>query len=473
MLIDDLNGMADAPDGRDPTRPPSNVLAEDAVIGSLLKNPLVLGELLDRLRPEDFFSAPHRAAYAAAVALARQQAPIDYTTLSEQMAAAEAMSAREAMLFLAEVNLTVPTSAHAAHYAGIVARYAVFRRLISAAQAIAEDAWRATGDPDSAIAQGLQRLVAIRDRLGPHLVTPAAWAAETRTALEQGQPRALLGLPSGLFELDLALLGFVAGELYVLGARTSVGKTTLLMQIAHHVASQVGPVLFVSCEMKPELLFDRMLAGVANVSVNKLALRTLQVAERTRALSSLSQLAGMPLYVLRRKYLTSEIRDAVLTLEAYGQRPVLIVQDFVQMLQDKAGDGRHEWANYGEAAKQLKVLAEDFGVPVLAASQLNRESEYQKRAPSLADFSLSDQIVQYADAVFSLHREKDEAGGSRTYVGLLKRRNYGRPAGEMLELIWEGQRYVDPHPPEHYQDLLRVPMTTAPLEPPPGSDIPW
>ena len=82
--------------------------------------------------------------------------------------------------------------------------------------------------------------------------------------------------------------------------------------------------------------------------------------------------------------------------------------------------------------------------------------------------------MQYADAVFSLHREKDESDLSHTFIGLLKRRNYGRPAGEMLELVWEGQKYVDPNPAQHYQDLLRVPMATAPLMPPPSSaNLPW
>jgi hypothetical protein len=109
------------------------------------------------------------------------------------------------------------------------------------------------------------------------------------------------------------------------------------------------------------------------------------------------------------------------------------------------------------------LIAEEFGVPILAASQLNRASEYEKRPPTLADFSLSDQIVQYADAVIALYREKDEAGESHTFIPILKRRNYGRAAGAALEVVWSGQKYVDPYPPEHYRDMLRVPMQTAPL----------
>src|SRR3954452_14747709 len=100
-----------------------------------------------------------------------------------------------------------------------------FRRLISAAQAIAEDAWRAVGDPDAAIARSIARLVAIRRGLPQDLVTPAEWAAATQHALEEGLPLELLGLSTGLRELDVALLGLVPSELYVLGARTSAGKT--------------------------------------------------------------------------------------------------------------------------------------------------------------------------------------------------------------------------------------------------------
>jgi len=96
-------------------------------------------------------------------------------------------------------------------------------------------------------------------------------------------------LPSGLHELDLATLGLVASDPYVLAARTSIGKTTLMMQVAHHAATQSGPVLFVSCEMRPDLLFDRTLAATADVSVNRLARRSLKALELTvsrRAYSS-------------------------------------------------------------------------------------------------------------------------------------------------------------------------------------------
>ena len=217
------------------------------------------------------------------------------------------MGAGEALVFLTGVNLMIPSSAFASQYAGIVSRYATFRRLISAAQRIAEDGWRAVGDPDAAIARSIASLVAIRRGLPQDLISPAEWAESTHQALEQGDPIALLGLSIGLNVLDVALLGLVPSELYVLGARTSAGKTTLMVQIAHHMAVNHGPVLVVSLELKPELLFDRILAGVANVSVNWLALRTLHPDERQRAFSSVKQLGDVPLSVLRRRYLTAEI----------------------------------------------------------------------------------------------------------------------------------------------------------------------
>jgi replicative DNA helicase len=227
------------------------------------------------------------------------------------------------------------------------------------------------------------------------------------------------------------------------------------MQVAHHVATQSGPVLFVSCEMRPDLLFDRTLAATAEVSVNRLARRSLQALEWTRVEKGLQQLGETPLYVLRRRYQTAEIRDAVLRLEARNQRPVLILVDFIQMLKDQAGDGRNPSTNMGEATKRLKLIAEDFGVPVLAASQFNRESEYQQRPPSLADLSLSDQIAHYADSVLALHRTKDEDGGRRTLLLTLKRRNLGRTEEDgSSELVWTGTRYADPRPAEFYQRLF-------------------
>jgi replicative DNA helicase len=430
--------------------------AEDWIIGGLLKSGDIIGELLEEVDAADFHSSQHRHAFEAAVKLARRQVPIDYGTLSEEMASSGAMSVGKALEWLSDVGLAIPSAAHARYYAKSVARYATLRRLISAAQAIAENAYRQGADPDEVISAALQRIVDVRrDREERDLVAPTAWAERTWQDLRTGTTRILAGLPSGLYELDLATLGLVPEELYVLAARTSIGKTTLMTQVAHHVATQVGPVLFVSCEMRPELLFDRTLAATADVSVNRLAQRSLKAVEWTNVEKGLQQLSETPLYVLRRHYRTADIRDAILRLEARSQRPVMVLVDFIQMLQDQAGDGRTTSSNFGEATKRLKLIAEDFGLPVVAASQLNRESEYQQRPPSLADLSLSDQIAHYADSVLALHREKDADGGRRTVLLTLKRRNLGRPESDgPSELVWTGTRYSDPHPAEYYQRLF-------------------
>jgi len=432
--------------------------AEDWIIGALLKRGDVIGELLDLVEPADFHSPRHRAAFTAAVELARQQVPIDYGTLTEQIASSSAgMTSRsQALEWLSDVDLKVPSAAHAVYYAKTVAKLASLRRVISAAQAIAVDAYREGADPDTVISSALQRIVEVRRGLQERdLVAPTEWAERTWQDLRTGTTRILAGLSSGLHELDLATLGLVPEELYVLAARTSVGKTTLMMQVAHHVATSSGPVLFVSCEMRPELLFDRVLAATAGVSVNRLAQRSLRAVEWTNVEKGLQQLSETPLYVLRRHYQTTDTRDAILRLEARGQRPVMVLVDFIQMLQDQAGDGRTTSSNFGEATKRLKLIAEDFGVPVVAASQLNRESEYQQRAPSLADLSLSDQIAHYADAVLALHREKDADGGRRTVLITLKRRNLGRPESDgPCELVWTGTRYSDPHPAAYYARLF-------------------
>jgi replicative DNA helicase len=269
---------------------PHNDEAEDWVIGSLLKRGDVIGELLEVLEAADFHRPGHRAAFAAAVQLARRQAPIDYGMLSEEMANSGAMSAREALEWLSSIGLMIATAAHASHYAAIVVRYAKFRRLIGALQLSAEDAYRAVGDPDETMSAAIHRIADIRRNEDMDLVAPTAWAERTWQDLHTGTSRILAGLPTGLYEFDLARLGLVNSELYVLAARTSIGKTTLMMQVAHHVAAHHGPVLFVSCEMRPELLFDRTLAATAEVSVNRLAQRSLQAPEWTRVEKGLQQL---------------------------------------------------------------------------------------------------------------------------------------------------------------------------------------
>jgi len=117
-----------------------------------------------------------------------------------------------------------------------------------------------------------------------------------------------------------------------------------------------------------------------------------------------------PRYLSHAPYLTAEIRDAILALEAMNQRPCLLIVDFIQMIQDQAESSRAVWAHYGEAVKRLKLIAEEFGVPVIAASQLNRAPTHARR------FFAKRSDVQYADSVIALYREKDEAGGSRTFM---------------------------------------------------------
>lgn len=220
-----------ATDERDLSLPPHSAQAEEAVLGSILKNPASIVRVADFLRPDDFYQARHRHIFQAMRALFEDQRPIDYHTVADELQRLGLYEAAGGLLYLSELNLATPTSAHVEHYGHIVERTSIMRRLISASQTIAEIAYRDNLEPDTALEKAEQMILSIAEKRVTRdfrsLEDVLSDYMEQVEAMHAGEG-ARYGIPSGYIDLDKILGGFQRTDLIILAARTSVGKALAL-----------------------------------------------------------------------------------------------------------------------------------------------------------------------------------------------------------------------------------------------------
>jgi replicative DNA helicase len=257
-MIADLNRRATGPnpdvvdleEARALSEPPHSAQAEEAVLGSVLKNPLAIASVLPFLKPQHFYDSKNRHVYAAMAALFDRAAVLDYHTIGEELTRQGTYSAVGGLIYLSELNLATPSAAFIEDYARIVLEHAVRRRYISAGQQVAELAWDRGKDLEDVkhLAEAAI-LGASSDTLSRRAVlSPAEWTTHLFDYLGRARAEGLAGVSTGLRDLDTMTLGLSPG-LYLLAASTGTGKTALAGQIALHVAEQHGPVVFVSMEL--------------------------------------------------------------------------------------------------------------------------------------------------------------------------------------------------------------------------------
>ena len=439
-------------DEQDLSLPPHSVQAEEAVLGSILKNGQALATVAAWLKPSDFYAARNRHVYAAMHALFERGAKIDYHLLAEELTRQGTYEAAGGLLYLSELNLATPSAAHIEHYGQIVLERARRRGYISAAQAQAELAWNTRLDLET-VKQRSEALVlgVAADTLGRKLLfSPSEWAPDLLEYLGEARRDGLAGVSTGLQEVDRLTLGLSKGWLYLLGARTGTGKTQLCGQVAVHVGEHHGPVAFVSMELTKEDLGVRFVAGLTNIRKELLVTGRLDEPQRQEVLGAIARLERSRVHIAYGGgFTTADIRAFALQVQAAeGSKPALIVIDYVQLLRDEEGDGRSRERNVSAAVRGLKGLAQELQVPVLAAVQFNRnlDTRVDKR-PSLTDLRDSGDLENTADSVLGLYRDgmhhPDSEDKLVTEIVVLKKRQLGEDVGSVRRLVWLGESYGD------------------------------
>jgi replicative DNA helicase len=390
--------------------PPQNLEAEVSLLGSLLIEKDAIIRVADTVSPDDFYDERNGTIYSAILDLYEQRQPLDLLTLTNKLREVEELERVGGAPYITDLTAAVPTAAHVEHYGSIVAHKATLRRLIGAAANIAGFGYDEAAPLDQLLDRAEQTIFEVSQKnLKQNFIPISEVLASSFERLNELHSNAgqLRGIPSGFKNLDHKLAGFQSSDLIILAARPSMGKTTLVMNIAHHVALREGiPVGFFSLEVSKEQLIDQLLAIESGIDSWKLRTGELNDDDFPRINEAMAQLSEAPIYVDDASMTNvMEMRTKARRLQSEHGLGLVIV-DYLQLISGggRTNDGRQQ--EVSEISRGLKSLARELGVPVIALSQLSRavESRDDKR-PNLSDLRDSGSIEQDADVVMFIYRD--------------------------------------------------------------------
>jgi replicative DNA helicase len=392
--------------------PPNNQDAEIATLGALLLDSEALNTVIHYLRPEDFYKTAHQRIYQAILNLFDKNEAIDLITLTEELNNDNLLEASGGAAYISRLTSAVPTSANVRYYAQIVEECSIRRYLARIASSIVSDSSDEGQEVRLIIEEAERQIFEITDKQHSGTFQPAKEiVSKTIEAIEKlyHTKDAYIGIPSGFSELDMLTSGFQNSEFIVIGARPSVGKTALALTMAANMAiHNKFPVGFFTLEMSSMALMQRMLASEARIRSNSLRSGFLKPSDFHKLTEAASKIYEAPLYVED----TPSLR--LLDLRALARRMrhqfnvAIIFIDYLTLITAENRElARHE--QIAEISRSLKALARELDIPVVALSQVRRESEGKQ--PNLADLRESGSIEQDADVVIFLHRERLSGDG--------------------------------------------------------------
>ncbi len=390
--------------------PPQNLEAEASVLGALMIDKDAIIKVADALTPKDFYKPAHAKIYEVILKLFETREPVDILSVTSKLKEWNAMTEVGGSAFLTELVSSVPTASHIGHYAKIVREKRVLRDLINTSAEIAESAFKPGDDIEAILDEIEQKIFAISQRSITQRFFPVKEelqaAYERIEKLHRGDG-ALRGLPTGFPELDSILSGLQRSDLVIVGARPSLGKTSLVLDIARHVAVNAKkPVGFFSLEMSREQVVDRLISAEAKVPLWRL--RTGRLTDDTdfeliqHALDTLSR---APLFI------DDTPSPHILQMRSMARRLQvdhglsLIVIDYLQLIQPRTSSDNMV-QQITEISRGLKGLSRELNVPVIAVSQLSRAVDQREvKVPRLSDLRESGSIEQDADVVLFIYRK--------------------------------------------------------------------
>lgn len=423
--------------------PPQNLEAEESVLGAMMIAPAAIDAVTEILEPGDFYRESHGRIYQAAVSLHMKNEPVDAITLTNELDQLGELDRVGGRVRLHELARLVPASANARHYAEIVRENATLRGLIRAGGQIAQLGWDHEGEPEELVSQAEQVVFDLtQHRDSSDLEHLASSLRDTHRLMQEQAHSEITGLPTGLRLVDELTAGLQPGNLVIVAARPSMGKSALAIGIANHVAALGKPVGVFSLEMSRVEVNQRLLSHRTGISLHRLRKpRNLHQPDWAMISTIAAELADEPIYIDDSGSLRmSELRARARRLRSRQPDLALIVVDYLQLM---VGEQRIEnrVQEVSQISRGLKILARDLNVPVLALSQLNRALEQRTdKRPILSDLRESGSIEQDADVVMFIYRDEmyhaqtDEPGVAELIVG--KHRN--GPTG-MVKVAWRKQ----------------------------------
>ncbi|MEK6730923.1 MAG: replicative DNA helicase [Pseudomonadota bacterium] len=393
--------------------PPHSVEAEQAVLGGLMLDNEAWDKIIDHISAADFYRADHRLIFNAVALLSSQQKPFDVLTLAEVLKERGDLERAGGEIYLFELAKNVPSAANIVAYAGIVRERSVLRQLIGVAAEIADSAFNTEGrESNNLLDDAERRVFAIAEQ---H--TRGSGAKSIKTLLAHAVDRIdtlfhshepITGLPTGFHDFDEKTSGLQNSDLIILAGRPSMGKTAMAMNIAEHAAIKTKkPVLIFSMEMSGESLAMRMMSSLGRIDQHKVRTGKLAEEDWPRITSAVSMLSESCLFIDDTPSLSpAEVRSRARRVHREQGELGLIVIDYLQLMQ-VVGTKENRATEISEVSRNLKALAKELNVPVLALSQLNRSLEQRSdKRPIMSDLRESGSIEQDADLIVFIYRDE-------------------------------------------------------------------
>lgn len=431
---------------------PHNLDAERSVLGAILIDNATFNVVAAVLQPDAFYRDAHRRIFERMADLSERSQPIDFITLKEELARAGELDEVGGPAYLAALTDGVPRSTNAEYYAQIVKEKATLRALIFSANKILATAYEAEQEADLILDEAESSIFAVADdRVKVGFVPMKTLVSESFPKIEKlfTHKSHITGVATGFADIDRKTRGLQPGDMVIVAARPSMGKTSLVLNICQHVATHGGVAGFFSLEMSKESLFMRMLASEARIDMHRLMggqIGQREYGQITEALESLSE---------AQLFIDDTAGISVLEMRAKARRLKaehglsLLAIDYVQLM---TGRGRFEnrTLELASISRSLKGLAKELGVPIIVLSQLSRASEARSdKRPQLSDLRESGALEQDADVVALIFREEmyklgDEPSESDGIAEIIIAKQRNGPTGTVkLAFLREQTRFAN------------------------------
>jgi replicative DNA helicase len=396
QLVESISGQFDR-------LPPHSIEAEMCMLASMMLDKEIVGQVAQMVTGEAMYLADHQIIFDVLIKLYEQNRPIDALIVREELIKRGVYEEIGGKEYLAAILGAVPSAAHGAHYASIVKEKALLRQLISASNDILRDAYSPHETAEIVLDKAERAIFQIAEKKISGSMT--AMEDVLHEVFEMIENRGQRGIETGFFELDDMMNGLQNGELIIVAARPSMGKTAFAMNVMEHISADSRlPTAVFSLEMSKQQLAQRMLCSRGQIDAHKLRKGLLQSHEYAHLANVVGELAKAPMWVDDSPGLT------VMDLRAKARRLKMqhdikcIMIDYMQLMDNPGVESRQQ--QISEISRGIKAVARELKVPVICLSQLNRASEGRDgHRPRMSDLRESGSIEQDADVIMLLHRE--------------------------------------------------------------------
>lgn len=425
--------VASRPDRSDtPQRvPPQDIQAEACVLGSMILHAPSIDLVVQIVRREQFYRPAHQMIFSVLVEMSHASKPIDLVTLREELARRKQLEPVGGIDYLVALAEGVPTAANAEYYATLVRDKALLRELIVAGTDIVHEAYDTPEEAANVLDRAEQRIFEIAsERIGDETATMESLLTRTFETLQQQSGELITGLASGYHKLDELTSGFQRGDMVIVAARPSMGKTSLLLNMAEYMTVQDKvPVVLFSLEMSKEQVAQRLLASHSRFDLRQMRRGMISPEDWTHLQTAAGDLYQAPLLIDDTALLTIlQVRAKARRLKAAHDIQCVLLDYLQLMTYQGRASSRHEQVS--EISRGIKALARELNIPVVVAAQLNRGPEDRpSHRPRMSDLRESGSLEQDADLVTLLHNEDYYHRGEPDWV-----------AKDVTELIVAKQR---------------------------------